>query len=244
VEELERKFLESTTLTQNCRNEVTTYKETILNNNKQYDINIQDLKSKYNVLLDKCESTVKSEKDRNLQITVDLRNAITKYERNEGELTRINLVVEENKKKFELCVQQSNTYVTDIDVLRNSVKTVNERLQISVIDNRKLQENNQNLRSERDTCNENLKVSLLRNSKDESTINKQRNDITIFETGLNECKNRYDSFNCASFNNVIALQDVLKNVGVKLNDVHDLIRNAEVGAVDYVNKNGVRCTKN
>src|SRR6201999_3903404 len=73
-DEMEKSYESEKALVTRCRNDIVNIREDFAKITMKYESTITELKSNFKISLEKCELSVKSEKEINNKLSVDLKN--------------------------------------------------------------------------------------------------------------------------------------------------------------------------
>ncbi|XP_037036709.1 myosin-3-like [Bradysia coprophila] len=179
-----------------CKAEVVTMRNECSTRYKKFEDDIIVLKSNNQISIDKCQATLKSEIDINVnsrtEITV-LKNQITDFE------TKLSVSIknsEDWQKRNQFCEDDSINLKQKIESLQTNVADVNQHLTTCVTNANSLQIDITSCQSKRDVCTDDLERTKKKLVDSELVIVNLNINVSSLETARKTCQTELSTLRC------------------------------------------------
>lgn len=179
-----------------CKDEIVTIRAECSRRYQKYEDDITELKSNTKVSIDRCEDSLKTERDENANI----RNNITKLQNRitdlETKLTAAISVSDDWQKKSKFCEDDSIVTKQTIETLRTNLADTNKHVSTCVANSNSLQSELNSCKSNLEICSGDLGDTKKRLTESEVNIVDLNKNIVSLESIKKSCQTEISTLRC------------------------------------------------
>lgn len=194
--DLEQNYESEKKLVIDCKNEIVTVRDECTKRSQKYDDDLANLKITSKASIDKCEASLKTERDSNAKIRIDVTNLQNRIVEFESKLTISINVSDDWQKKNKYCEDNSVTLRQTIETLRSNLADTNKNLSDSVANGNSLQSQLTSCKSSLEICTTNLSDTKNKLADRETTIINLNVQIGSLESSNNRCQGEVSKLRC------------------------------------------------
>jgi len=193
---MEISYKKEQTLVENFQNQIIVLREEHSQICKKYDDDIAQLKFTFKVSIDKCEASVKSERDINASIRIQITNLLIKITEIEEKLTFSIKLSEDWQRKQQYCENETVSLKQQIDVIKVHFDDTDAHLSSCVTHTKSLQTEVTRSKSELETCSINFIDIRNKFESGEAIIVKLLGEIGNCEAGRKRSEAEVAALQC------------------------------------------------